>query len=345
MKISEFIQKYDPSDQFNVLIKTYEQVEFAWNNQLKLDHVKRSKKKSVVVTGMGGSAISGDLMQNYLLDELNLPFMVNRSYSLPPFLNKNTLLIVSSYSGNTEETLSVFNSALKQKCRMVCITTGGKLEKLATKNKIPVVKILAGFHPRYALGLSFFSLLNILQKLKLIPNQDSIVKTIIKLLKEKGAYYSTQNNIAINYAEQILGYIPVIYSAVDITSAIGYRFKCQFNENSKLHAFHNTLPEANHNEVIGWETSTESQFRTRLINILDKTYHPQIKKRFRITSELITENRAEVINLESSEKKLKVRLMDLIYLCDWITYYTAILRGYDPAEIKNIDLLKEKLSN
>jgi glucose/mannose-6-phosphate isomerase len=345
MKISELIQKYDPTNQFEVLVKTYEQVEFAWNNNFKLDHLKNSKIKSIIVTGMGGSAISGDLMQNYLLDELDLPFSVNRSYSVPPSLNKDTLLIVSSYSGNTEETLSVFNSALKQKCKMICITTGGKLEKLAVKNQIPVVKIIAGFHPRYALGLSFFSLLKILQKLKLIPKQDSIVKTIINLWKEKGKYYSRQNNIAIGYAEQILGYIPVIYSAADITSAVGYRFKCQFNENSKLHAFHNILPEADHNEIIGWEAFTETQFRTKLINILDKSYHPQIKRRFQITSELITQSKAEVINLESNERKLKVRLMDLIYLCDWITYYTAILRGYDPAEIRNIDLLKEKLSN
>lgn len=152
MKISEFIQKYDPSNQFEVLKKTYEQIEFAWNNKIDLSFIKKKGIDSVILTGMGGSAISGDLFANFFKDELDIPFYVNRNYDLPESANKNTLLIVSSYSGNTEETISVFNSGLKRKCRIVCITSGGKVQKIAEKNKVPVVKIQPGFHPRYALG-------------------------------------------------------------------------------------------------------------------------------------------------------------------------------------------------
>jgi glucose/mannose-6-phosphate isomerase len=344
MKISEIIAKYDSSNQFDVLKKTYKQIEFAWNNKVDLGSIKKKGIDSVVVTGMGGSAISADLFLNFFKDELKIPLIVNRSYSLPNFINKNSLLIVSSYSGNTEETISVFNSALKTKCRIVCITTGGKIEAMAKKNKVPVVKILPGFQPRYALGLSFFSLLRVLSKIKIVSVKPGLVNSIIKLYKEKARLYSKEKNPALTYAEEILGYIPVIYSAEGITSSVGYRLKSQFNENSKLLAFHNVIPEMNHNEIVGWESFEEKQFQAKVINIIDKEYPSRIKKRFEIVNELFAQSKAGVINLESKEKSFKIRLMDLIFLCDWITYYTAVLRGCDPSEIRNIDLLKERLS-
>src|SRR3990172_429030 len=344
MKISEFIEKYDSSNQFDVLKKTYTQIEFAWNNKIDLGSIKKKGIDSVVVTGMGGSAISADLFANFFKDELEIPFVVNRSYTLPAFVNKNTLLIVSSYSGNTEETISVFKSALKTKCRIVCITTGGKIENIAKKNKVPVVKILPGYEPRYALGLSFFTLLKVLTRIKIINVKPGLVNSIIKLYKDKSKLYSKEKNSALSYAEEILGYIPVVYSVEGFTSSVGYRLKSQFNENSKLLAFHNVLPEMNHNEIVGWESFDEKQFQTRIINIVDKEYPARVKKRLDIMNGITSESKIGVINLESHEKSFKVRLMDLIYLCDWITYYTAVLRGYDPSEIRNIDLLKEKLS-
>lgn len=344
MKIKDYVTKYDPSNQFDVLKKTYEQIEFAWNNKIDLSSIKKKNIDKIVLTGLGGSAISGDLFINFFKNELSIPFIVNRSYDLPVFADKNTLIIVSSYSGNTEETISVFKQALKTKSQVICITTGGKVEEIAKKNKVAIVKILSGYHPRYALGLSFFSLLKILHKLKVISIQPSVINSIIKLFKKKAKLYSKENNPAYKYAEQLLGYIPVIYSAEGFTSSVGYRLKCQFNENSKLSAYHNILPEMNHNEIVGWESFSDKQFLTKVICIMDKDYPVQIKKRFNITGELLSENKIEIIKLESGEKSFKVRLMDLIYLCDWITYYTGILRGYDPSEIKNIDILKEKLS-
>ena len=344
MKISEIIERYDSSNQFEVLKKTYKQIEFAWNNKIDLGSIKKKGIDSVVVTGMGGSAISADLFVNFFKDELKIPFIVNRSYNLPDFVGKNTLLIVSSYSGNTEETISVFKSALKTKCRIVCIATGGKVEALAKKNKVPVVKILPGYQPRYALDLSFFSLLKVLTKIKIVSIKPGLVNSIIKLYKDRAKLYSKEKNPALAYAEEILGHIPVVYSAEGITSSVGYRLKSQFNENSKLLAFHNVLPEMNHNEIVGWESFEEKQFHAKVINILDKEYPTRIQKRFAIVNELFAQSKAGVINLESKEKSFKIRLMDLIFLCDWITYYTAVLRGFDPSEIKNIDLLKERLS-
>ena len=341
MEIQEYVLKNDPQNQFNVLRNTYQQIESAWNNKIDLGTLKNKKFNSIVVTGLGGSAISADLMSNFLGSELTIPFIINRNYHLPSFADKNTLLIVSSYSGNTEETVSVFNEGIIKKCGIICITTGGKIGKTASENNIPTVKVVLGFQPRYSLGLSFFSLLKILQELNIISSQDSIVTKIITLWKEKGIQLSDEPNKAIDVARGLIGFLPLIYSAADVTSAAGYRLKCQFNENSKLHAFHNVIPELNHNEIIGWESFQDKQFNAKLILILDKTYHPQIKKRFDITASLIS---CEKIYLESNEEDFKLRLMDLIYLGDWISYYLALFRGFDPTEIKNINILKEKLA-
>ncbi len=343
MNISQYVAKYDPQNQFDTLINSYKQIEFAWNNKFDLSSLKNINFHSIVVSGLGGSAISADLIKNFLGNEINIPFIVNRNYSLPSFLDRNTLLVISSYSGNTEETVEVLQKALKINCNIICISTGGKVEEIANENDLPLIKVLPGLQPRYALGLSLFSLLKLLQELNLIQNNDSIVKEIISLWKDKGQEYSKENNPAYNYAEQLNGYIPIIYSAADFTSAVGYRIKCQFNENSKLHAFHNVIPELNHNEIIGWESFTDKQLSIKVINIIDQDYHSQIKKRFEITSELISSRNAEIITLESNLSDFKLRIMDLIYLGDWISYYLAIIRGYDPTEIDNINLLKKRL--
>jgi len=272
MKNKEYVSKYDPQNQFEVLVNTYQQIESAWSNKIDTGDLKGKKFNSIVVTGLGGSAISGDLMANFLGNELKVPFIVNRNYSIPAFANESTLLIVSSYSGNTEETISVFNEGLKKGCSIICSTTGGKIGKIAVENKIPVVKVMPGFQPRYSLGLSFFTLLKILQELGIISSQESVVNKITALWKEKGIQFSKEENKALEIARELTGFIPVIYSAADVTSAVGYRLKCQFNENSKLHAFHNVIPELNHNEIIGWESFLDKQFNGKLIMIKDKIY-------------------------------------------------------------------------
>ncbi len=169
MNIQDQVRKFDPADQFSVLINSYRQIEFAWNNKIDVSSVKNGFNK-IIVSGLGGSAIGADLVREYTGGDLKLPYFVNRNYTLPPFADKNTLIIISSYSGNTEETVAVLNQAIKIGSSIICITTGGKVEQIAESNNLPVVKVQPGFQPRYALGLGFFSLLKILQVLKIIPN-------------------------------------------------------------------------------------------------------------------------------------------------------------------------------
>ena len=343
MEIKEYVQKYDPQNQFDVLVNSYKQIEFAWNNEVKISNIVASEISNIIVSGLGGSAISADLIRNFLGDELSVPYIVNRNYNLPKFANKNTLFIASSYSGNTEETISALKQAIEIGCKIVCITTGGEVEKIAQTNNLSCVKVQPGFQPRYALGLSFFSLLKVLQEIKLIGNQNSIVEKILSNWKKYGFEYTSEGNSAITFAESLVGFIPVIYSVSDSTNSIGYRLKCQVNENSKLHAFHHEIPEMNHNEIIGWESYQEKQFHAKIVNIIDESYHPQIQKRLEIFKEIFSKSGVEIISLKSNEENFKVRLLDLIYLGDWISYYLGVLRGFDPSEIDNIHTLKEKL--
>ena len=342
MKIKEFIEKYDTQNQFEVLKNSYKQVINAWNNKIDLSNLKKNKYSSIVYCGLGGSSISGDLLVDYLSGELSIPFIVVRGYDLPAGVNKDTLIIISSYSGNTEETISCFNQALKKNCKIVAITSGGKVEQEAIKYKIPLIKIESGFQPRYALYLGFFSLLKLMQEIGFV-NEDQLVKKIIDLLSKRGEELSKENSRAVHIAEQLIGFIPVIYSAGFLSSA-AYRFKCQINENSKLHAFHHILPEMNHNEIIGYESYKEKQLNAKVIYLLDKDYLPQLLKRFNILKELLSNQKLDILSLESSENDKKVRIMDLIFLCDWISFYAAVLRGYDPSEIDFILEMKKRLN-
>lgn len=344
MNIKDLVNKNDPQNQFEVLVNTYQQIEYAWNNKFDVSSAANKKIYNIVIAGLGGSAISADLISNFLHADLALPITVVRNYNLPKFADENTLLICSTYSGNTEETNSVLEEGHKKACAVICITTGGKAGKFAAGKSIPVIHVKEGYQPRYALGVSFFTVLKVLQQLNLIEDQSEYVEKILHVWKEKGNEYSKENNIAFTYAEQLLGFVPLIYSAAELTNAVGYRFKSQLNENSKMHAFTGVLPEVNHNEIIGWETFSASQINAKLINIIDKDYHPQILKRFEITEQLVKKAGADVIYLESSYKEFKVRLMDLIYLCDWISYYAAVIRGKDPSEIDYIHYLKDKLA-
>lgn len=342
MNIKNLIKKHDTQDQFKVLIESYKQIEYAWQNNIALNSLYAENINNIVIAGMGGSAISADLLKTFLSDELTLPLLVNRDYALPKFADEKTLVIISSYSGNTEETISCLKDANKNGCKIVVVSTGGWVKDFASEKNIPWIKLLEGFQPRFALGVSFFTLLKIFQSLGFINEQDDVVKEIITLWEQNGIKLSESENVALSFAEELVGFIPLIYSSAKF-EAIGYRLKCQFNENSKLHAFNNIIPELNHNEIIGWETFLNKQLNAKLITITDSDFHPQILKRFNLTQDILKKKDIDIIVLKSNEKNIKVRIMDLIYLGDWITYYLAVLRGFDPSEIDYINELKKRL--
>ncbi|MBN1639006.1 MAG: bifunctional phosphoglucose/phosphomannose isomerase [Ignavibacteriales bacterium] len=342
--ISQLIKKNDSSNQFEVLKNSAEQINFALSQKIDLDKIAIGKTLNIIITGMGGSAISGEVVSNLFQKKLEYPVFINRNYELPAFANDKTLLIVSSYSGNTEETISSLKDGLRKKCQICVMTTGGEIEIIAKENDLPIIKLQKGFQPRFALWVNLFSLLNLFQYLNLIPDISDLVEKAKIIIKKRANEFSKEKNLPLDYAVQLLGFIPVIYAVDGITGVVASRFKAQLNENSKIHACLNSYPELNHNEIIGWETQNEKIFNSKVVCIYDKDYHPQIQKRIKITNDLIRKANTEIIEIKSEESEYELRLLDLIYLTDWISYYLAVLRNFDPSEINYIHFLKKKLS-
>ncbi len=342
--IDYFVSKYDTQNQFEILKNYYQQIDFALSNNYPVLNFNINHINNIVISGLGGSAISGDLIKNLFKDELKIPLQVNRNYQLPAFVNENTLVICSSYSGDTEETISACNEAIIKKSKIVCISTGGKLEKIANEYNLSYIKLPEGFQPRFALAVSIATLIKLFELLKIIPSSDQLLIEISYLLHSRSKELTVENNIATHIALELIGFIPIIYSVCDYNNSIGLRLKSQINENSKLHAFHSELPEMNHNEIIGWEKHQQKIFNSKVIFVIDDDLHPRIKKRFSIISDMIKSSDTEIITLKSSEKNFKMRLIDLVYLADWISYYLSIFRKFDPSEIEFIHTLKKKLS-
>lgn len=344
MKISELTVKHDPEKLFEVLRDSYTQIQDSFDTQFSIAHDDKLNITSVVITGLGGSAIAGDFFRNLFRSELKVPVLVNRNYGLPEFCNKGTLVIVSSYSGSTEETLSSFEDAVNRGCKIFCISTGGELVKRAKAKNIPCFVLKPGFQPRYSFGLSFTALVRVLAEYGVIPHSNEFLQNSIALWKNRGEELSSEGNSAFQLAVKLLGTVPVIYGVADYTDSIVMRTKSQFNENSKVHSYFHNFPELNHNEIIGWETHAASGLKFSLLVVSDEIYHPQVKRRIEITSELIRKQGTEVYMVSSEKSEFGLRLMDIIYYLDWVTYYFAILRGKDPGEIDFIHLLKKRLA-
>jgi glucose/mannose-6-phosphate isomerase len=328
---------------YTVLKNSWEQAENAWK-PVNIPGIKNEKITKIIITGLGGSAISGDILKNFLRDELKIPVTINRSYSLPHYTDTNTLVIASSYSGNTEETISAFRSALELKCPVIAITTGGEIEKLAIVNNIPVIKLQEGFQPRYALYSSFFTLVRLMQDLKFIISQDEIVTRIINNIKIKGEEYIKNHNSAFRTASELKKYIPVIYSITDFNDSAGRRFKGQLNENSKIHAWVGEYPEMNHNELVGWESVKESGISYKPVLLWDNDIPSRIKKRIEIINNLLKGEDIDILTFSGNGNSFKERLIDIIYFSDWVSYYLALLNEKDPGEIDFIHQLKNRMA-
>ncbi len=348
----EDIKSYDNSDMFSKLVNFHGQIREAVEigEGMKLNFSIKKVNK-IVLTGLGGSAIAGDLLRSYLSDEIKVPIFVNRDYFLPKFVDENTLLIVSSYSGNTEETISAYKDGIKKKAKIICITSNGEVEKIAVKKKHPVIKIPSGFPPRTALGYSFFPLLVMLSNLGFVKNKKREINETINLIGEKSKIYSNpqnEENLAYKIAIRLVGSIPFIYASGKL-DAVAMRWACQIEENAKMLAHFNVFPELNHNEIVGWSGEVEGSFKEimskiSVIILRDDTEYERIKHRIEITDELIRPYAGEVLNIYSEGKGLLARLFSQIYLGDWTSFYLAILNKVDPTPVKPIEYLKSELA-
>ncbi|HEA47529.1 MAG TPA: bifunctional phosphoglucose/phosphomannose isomerase [bacterium] len=341
------IRKYDKKDMAYLLADFPDQCSRAIKIALQAPLPSYKRIDEILVCGMGGSGIGGEILKSVVEKELKIPLVINKDYQIPEFVNSQTLVFSVSYSGNTEETLSAYREAVKKKAQIVAITTGGRLAGLAKRSKIPVISIPSGLPPRVSLGYLFFSLLVILERLGLIKNKKKECQETLRLLKDLRKKLSLPSRAGSNQAKRIAlklyKNLPLIYTSPILFPA-GLRWKGQLSENSKVLAFSNTFPELNHNEIVGWRCLPGILKRCYLINLCDKKDSSRIKKRIKITSKIIKDEAKGLDFLYSQGKSLLARLFSLIYLGDWVSYYLAILNRIDPTPVKVIDYLKRELA-
>ncbi len=342
------IQALDPKGMYKWILDFPQQIEEAVQiGKTAPVKVQVRGVKNIILTGLGGSAIGGDLLRSYLAEELPVPFFVNRHYELPNFVGPSTLVIVSSYYGNTEETISAHKEATKRKAKVLCISTGGETEKLAKKYKQPLIKIPGGLSPRAALGYSFFPLLVVLSRLGFIKSKDREIRETVALLKAKAEIYGnpeSAENAPLKLAEACFGTLPFIYSPTEHLDTVNLRWRGQFAENAKQLSHGNVLPEMNHNELVGWKCLPELMKQITVVFLHDKDTHPRVAVREQITKEIVSRYAHAVYEVQSEGKSLLARIFSLVYYGDWVSLYLAILNREDPQPVAVIDYLKKELA-
>lgn len=304
--------------------------------------------RNIVVCGMGGSAIGGDVCRALLSSELTVPLVVCRNYTLPNWVNKRTLVICSSYSGNTEETLSACVDAKAKGAQMCGISTGGTLtEKLETHGR-DVINIPSGLQPRAALAFSVVPMLYLLKAHGLIGDSifEEITKTV-ELLQDEREVYAREDssNSAYVLAKNIYKTLPVIYGTSDSTAIAALRWKGQFCENADMLAYHNELPEMNHNEIVGWENNAELFKHISVLWLTDSSDHERVQLRQDITKRIINVKNTKQHIISVTGSSATVRFLHLIHFGDWMSYWCAILHGTDPSPVAPIEELKAELSS
>jgi len=346
----DLVSRLDASGMLRLISEFPEQCRKAYDIGKDSDVSKPDYRVSnIVFAGVGGSSIGADIVKLYLQRELKMPVIVPRNYTLPDFVGKDTLLFCSSYSGNTEETLSSFEDALKRGARIITIGSGGRLKELSIKNGLKHIEVPSGFPPRAAVGYMSISVLSVLAKMGFIKDKGAEVAQVWSALKELrdkeiGIDVASDKNISKQLAGAVFGKFCVMYGTSDTTEVVATRWRSQFAENSKALASSHVFPEMNHNEIVGWEFPKETLKDFKVIMLRDKDDHPRTKNRIDISRTIIERSGARILEVERKGSRFLARLFSLIYIGDFVSFYLAILNGVDPTPVKQVDYLKAQMA-
>ncbi|MBC8310798.1 MAG: bifunctional phosphoglucose/phosphomannose isomerase [Candidatus Marinimicrobia bacterium] len=301
--------------------------------------------ENIMVLGMGGSAIGGDVARVIAQNDCSVPIFVNRSYNIPEWVCSKTLILASSYSGGTEETLSAFAQCKKRNCPIIVLSTGGAITEYADEYDLDKITIPSGYQPRAALGFSFSLILILLNRLGFVQTKIiEMVEESIESLESLSAEMNKAENKALTMSKNIYATCPIIYGSEDLTWVAALRFRGQLAENAKMLSFHHQFPEQNHNEIEGWTVNTDIMDRFSIIWLKDDDDHPGIQARMRISASLLESSAGSQFEISQSGASRVERLLKLIHYTDWISYYAALLHNVDPTPVNRIQNLKIKIS-
>lgn len=343
---SNVLRQRDPEDALGVAAVQFEQARFS----VQVVHPENDGRAitRVVVAGMGGSALAALLAKAWLNPELTVPLEVVRTYDLPAYVDYDTLVIASSYSGNTEETLSGLKDARARNAQVAIIAAGGKLKEIAESDNIALVELPANLQPRMAVIYNLRALIAVLAHFGVV-NYDRFAEIADQAdwLGEQTRQWTSEITTDKNYAKQLalaaVGKTPVLYAG-SLMAPVAYKWKISWNENAKNISFWNELPEFNHNEFIGW-TSHPIEKPFAVFDLISNLEHPRILKRFEISDRLLSGKRPKSIVINMRGDTAIAQLLWGSILADFVSIYVAILNGVDPTPVHLVEKLKAELAN
>jgi len=343
----EEIKKLDPKDMYSAVYHLPEQIEKAAEVAYKAEIRNISDKiDKVLVLGMGGSAIGGDVLQSVLFKEAKFPIYVNRDYDLPNWVDEKTLVFAVSYSGHTVETINSAKLSYEKGASVVAVTSGGLLKEFANEKKLTLVEIPSGMAPRAAIGYVTIPSFVILERLGLISSKRKDIEDTINYLRRKRDEFKievpTESNIAKKVAKMMFKHIPVIYAVEEKWKVAAYRWKCQINENSKYPAFYHFFPELNHNEIMAWE-AVDDVINPLTLIFLYTSLEGEMKIRVEFMQEKISARGVSIFLWQAEGENPLTQFFSLTYLGDFATVYLAYLADKDPFSIGYINELKLRI--
>lgn len=339
------IKKIDPQDMLGAVSKFPQMLSSALKASSGVTLPEMPGIKGIVVSGMGGSAICGDVVKGVLDQKISVPIVVNRGYSLPKFVTSGYLFFAASYSGNTEETLGSLKEAQGRGLNIIAITSGGKLLDIARENSYPIFSCPAGLQPRAALPHFIVPVLSTIEKLRLAGGLTAEIDEAAKLLSRlKNEYLKPiKENPVKQLAQRLYGKTPVILATEDNTRAVAMRWLAQLAENSKVFSHVALLPEMDHNEIVGLGALKKGEHNLHLIILRDEADSERVKKRIEITKSFIGPGIGGATDITSIGSGRLTRLLSLILFGDFLSVYLAIQKGVDPSKVEVIDRLKREL--
>ena len=342
-----YFRRLDPEHMLERIQEFPEQCRVAWSNAVGFSWPRPPDGlQNIVVAGMGGSAIAGELVAELVAGSCPVPILLHRNYGLPAFVGPHSLLVASSYSGNTAETLSAVREGLRRGIPIIGLATGGELGKMAAEAGFPLFTIRYQSKPRAALAHSFMALLHFLERLELIPHQqeavDSALSTLQAMEGSLGPQVLTADNLAKQLAHNAYNRLPVIYG-VGFLAPVAHRWRTQINENVKGWAFSDALPEMNHNAIVGYEQPDELASESLVILLDSPLNAAELRQRTDVTAEILSRAGIRYQVIEAEGRTVLDQMLSTVHLGDYVSFYLAALYGVDPTPMPGIDLLKERL--